>query len=103
MSVKGDQGSRDSGLSAAVRRFPAHSLEIERMTTSDEDFRSLCDDLGAAEAALLAIDQLPQALRGERRSECKSWIESLTDEIEDALRRKKVITLGVKRAPPTEW
>lgn len=101
MSPKGE-GSRDSGASAATRRFPAHSLEIERMTTSDEDFRSLCDDLGAAEAALLAVDQLPQALRGERRIECESWIESLTGEIEDALRRKKVIALGIKRAPPAE-
>jgi hypothetical protein len=102
MSPKGEQGSGDSGLSAAVRRFPAHSLEIERMTTLDEDFRSLCDDLGAAEAALLAIDQLPHALQGKRRIECKSWIEGLSAEIEDALRRKKVIALGIKRTSPTE-
>ena len=99
MNPKGDQASRDSGLSAAVRRFPAHSFEIEQMTASDEDFRGLCDDLGAAESALQTVDLLPAALRAERRAECESWIEGLTEEIEAALRRKKVISLGFKRNP----
>ena len=102
MTPKGDQASKDYGLSAAARRFPAHSFEIEQMTASDEDFRGLCDDLGAAESALQTIDQLPAALRAERRTECESWIEGLTEEIEAALRRKKVIALGVKRTPPAK-
>jgi hypothetical protein len=102
MTAKGEHIPKGIGLSAATRRFPAHSFEIEQMTTSDESFRSLCDDLAAAESALQGIDQLPVALRAERRIECQSWIESLTKEIEGALRRKKVIALRARRTPHPE-
>ena len=69
---------------------------------SDEEFRGLCGDLAAAQNALQRIDLLPVRLRAERRVECENWIESLTQEIEGALRRKKVIALGAKRNAPRE-
>ena len=90
------------GLIAATSRFPAHTAEIEAMMLSDEDFRGLCDDLAEAEIALESTDRLPGAIREERRRECRSWIGSLSAEIEAALRQKKVISIaGARRRPTT--
>jgi hypothetical protein len=93
----GAQHTETKGLSAALRRFPAHASEVEHLVATDENFRSLCDDLAAAEAALLGFPELPVAIKAERRIECESWIESLSAEIENALRESKVIVLGSKR------
>jgi len=88
------------GLRAAALRLPASAREIENLIMRDESFRSICDDLAAAENALSHVDQMPEALRGERRREYESLVESLTAEIEEALRRAKVVPItGAKRAP----
>ena len=89
------------GLLAATSRFPAHTAEIEALMLSDEEFRGLCDDLAEAEVALESIDQLPGAIREERRRECRSWIGGLSGEIEAALRQKKVISIAGARRKPT--
>ena len=102
MSGESTENSSDYKSSAVLRLFPAHAFEIEQMLVSDEEFRGLCGDLAAAQGALQRIDSLPVRLRAERRVECESWIKNLIQEIEGALRRKKVIALGTKRNTPRE-
>jgi hypothetical protein len=89
-----------NGLRAAALRLPAKVREIKDLLAKDENFRSICDDLATAEIALGRVDQMPEALRAERRREYESLVESLTAEIEDALRRAKVIPItGARRHP----
>ncbi|WP_209604616.1 hypothetical protein [Sinorhizobium kostiense] len=80
-----------NGLSAALRRFPEHSLQIRERLMQDESFRGMCEDFAAAEYALACADQLPPHIREERRTEFKGLVESLAAEIEQALVR----TMGV--------
>jgi len=80
-----------SGRWAATRRFPSEGQLIVKMMNRSESFRGLCDDLAEAERALAATDQMPEAFRRDRRAECQEWVESLTNEIKQALRRAKVI------------
>ena len=88
------------GMRAATSRLPARAREIEQLTGKDETFRSICDDLAAAEGALRQIDRWPEALRPERRREYESLVESLTAEIESALQQEKVISIaGARRKP----
>jgi molecular chaperone DnaK (HSP70) len=82
-----------SGLVAASRRLPALSSRIEELIRRDEEFSGLCDDLAAAEDAMLAVGLLTPELRNERRAECEGWIEDLTAEIKEALDRANVIPL----------
>ncbi|RVL60578.1 hypothetical protein [Sinorhizobium meliloti] len=72
-------------MAAALRRFPARSLQIRELSMRDEDFRGMCEDFAAAENALAAVDQLPLHIREERRAEFKGLIESLAAEIAIAL------------------
>ena len=81
------------GLNAARRRFPLSFSEIERLIRQSDDFSALCDDLAAAEAALVAVDDLAPSLRAERLAECNDWIHALSVEIEDALMKAKVIPI----------
>ena len=81
------------GLDAARRRFPSSFSEIERLIGQNDEFRMLCDDLAAAEAALVAVEDLAPSLRAERLAECNDWIQALSVEIEDALMRAKVIPI----------
>ena len=62
-----------------------------------ESFRGLCDDLAEAERALTATDEMPEALRRDRRAECLEWVESLTNEIELVLRRAKVVYMAAAK------
>ena len=84
----------NTGLQAAIRRFPDFSTEIEELIRRDEDFGSLCSDLSAAEAALESVDQLAPALRAERRAECQGWIEALTAEIREVLASANVVSIS---------
>jgi hypothetical protein len=91
-----------TGLRAAVARLPAWAREIGQLLATDESFRSICDDLAAAEVVLSGIDDLPETIREERRSEYQSLIDSLVREIEDALRSKKVVPFTGKPPPKDE-
>ncbi|MFQ6180614.1 hypothetical protein ACLMJV_01465 [Sinorhizobium meliloti] len=75
----------EHGLAAALRRFPARSLQIRELSIRDESFRGMCEDFAAAENALAHADQLPFHVRDERRAEFRSLVESLAAEIEQAL------------------
>jgi hypothetical protein len=84
------------GLTAARRKFPLSAKEIENLAHYDDEFRGLCDDLAAAEAALIAVESLDPALRAERLAECKGWIQSLSVEIENALDGAKVVPMPTR-------
>jgi hypothetical protein len=91
-----------TGQWAATRRFPSQAKLIEEVINRSESFRGLCDDLAEAERALAASDQMPESLRRDRRAECQEWVESLTNEIEQALGRAKVVPImGAKQKPPS--
>ncbi|ASY60456.1 hypothetical protein [Sinorhizobium sp. CCBAU 05631] len=79
------EGDDQHGLAAALRRFPARSLQIRELSIRDESFRGMCEDFAAAESALAHTDQLPFHVREERRAEFKGLVESLAAEIEQAL------------------
>src|SRR5262249_43808748 len=80
-----------AGQWAATRRFPSEAKLIEEIMIRSESFRGLCDDLAEAERALVATDGMSAGLSRHRRAECKEWVESLTNEIEQVLRRAKVV------------
>jgi hypothetical protein len=82
-----------TGLEAARRRFPASIGQIEILIRQDEDFSELCNDLAAAEAALVAVEDLAPTLREGRVAECNDWIASLSNEIEVALQNAKIIPI----------
>ena len=86
-----------SGLDAARRKFPSSLGVIESLIMHDADFRGLCDDLAAAEAAMKRLDALPPTIRAERLAECSDWIELLSGEIEKAMQRAKVVPLTARR------
>jgi hypothetical protein len=48
----------NSAQEAAVRRFPSAAGRIADLMNGSEDFRSICDDLAAAEHALAEVDSL---------------------------------------------
>lgn len=80
----------DEGLASALRRFPTHTAQIRHLIERNESFRAMCDDLAVAERALLSVDQLPGAVRDERRVEFTQMVDSLAAEIERSLSLIKV-------------
>ena len=58
-----------------------------------KDFRSICEDLAAAEHALAEVDSLPESVRDARRAEAAEWIRNLTDEIRSMLYSAKILSI----------
>ena len=72
----------EKGLLAAIRHFPLKSQEIRRRALADTNFRSLCDDLADAEAALDRWAHSPMPQSGARRAEYEILVTELVNEIE---------------------
>lgn len=89
-----DDLSLSDGMPSAVRRFPMHAERIRALIWRDDDFRSMCDDLAAAERALATVDNLPPELRDRRRAEFMDLIEGLFAEIEHAVSESNVVRLN---------
>jgi hypothetical protein len=94
MNMQSAGAGEDVGLSAAMRRLPIYALQIQELFARDESFRGMCDDLAAAEQVLAAVDQLPETVRTKRRVEYEGLVEDLTQEIEQALQRVKIIPIS---------
>ena len=92
MNARSGVSGDEHGLAAALRRFPARSLQIKELSIRDESFRGMCEDFAAAENALAHAGQLPIHVREERRAEFESLVESLAAEIEQALGPLKSLT-----------
>jgi hypothetical protein len=88
-----------SGLAIACALFPTRSREIEVLFERDDSFRGLCEDLAAADAALLTVDRLPDGVREARRFEYQDLISDLSAEIKEMLSRVKVIRMPRKDRP----
>jgi hypothetical protein len=80
-------------LAVAIRRLPQCERAIEELARRSESFLDLCEDLAEAERGLAVAELAPEAVRSERRAEWRSWIEILTQEIEEALQRSKVVPM----------
>ncbi|MFS8113972.1 hypothetical protein QD460_19780 [Rhizobium jaguaris] len=81
--------ARQAILSSVLRRFPEHEFTIYRMMEKDQTFHDLCEEFAVAEAALSNVDQLPPAIRSERRAEWQDLVGRLAMEIDDALQQKQ--------------
>ena len=62
-----------------ARRFPQHASKIRRLQERDPDFRSICDDYGAAQRALEHWDAARQAAP-ERIAEYRQSLKELEAE-----------------------
>ncbi|ATU93341.1 hypothetical protein [Phyllobacterium zundukense] len=80
-------------LTAALRRYPACSLQIQQLYVGDETFRELCSDLVAAERAIKTMEELPDPIRTERRAEFAEMANRLAGEIEKAISQRGVVPL----------
>jgi len=83
-----------SWLQTIVRQFPDKARIVEEMSARPGPFRDMCEELAEALRALAATDQAPPEVRDRRRDEWRSAIETLTQEIEQALRESKVVRIG---------
>lgn len=82
-----------NSLQAAARRFPTRVHQIEELLERDENFRGMCDDLAAAEQALVTVEHLPENLRTARRLEYEELAAELAAEIERALERANIFSI----------
>lgn len=81
------------GTEAVKRRLPSRATEVERLATSNERFRAICDDVADLERALGRVDQLPEQARAARHAECVELIGELIEEIVGELDQAKIIPL----------
>ncbi|WP_051440580.1 hypothetical protein [Ensifer aridi] len=94
MGTRSEGAVGRNGLQSATRRFPARGPEIETLLARDENFRGMCDDLAAAEAALAATVHLPENLRMARRREYEELIKDLAEEIAEVLERANIVPIS---------
>jgi hypothetical protein len=95
-NLKGS-ASLDQNLDAAKRQFPARGRTIDELALRDEDFRSLCVDLGDAEAAAVKWEHSASPTRDERGAEYLALVADLAKEIEAALDKAAIIPLESRR------
>lgn len=86
-------GALDQDLTAALRRYPASSLQIQHLYVSDETFREMCSDLAAAERAIKTVEDLPDSIRNERRAEFSEMANHLAGEIEKVISQRMISVL----------
>ena len=87
-------------LTAAMRRLPERARAIEELARHSLSFRDLCEDLAEAERGLAIAESAPAQVRAERRREWSYWVETLTAEIEEALRQAKVVPIDCRGQRP---
>jgi hypothetical protein len=74
-------------LSVSVRHLPGHRSAIEALWARDAEFRSLCEDLGEADAALLGWKSSSSPKRNERVIEYEALVAGLVSELQTILER----------------
>ena len=85
MDARLTSSGTNSGLQAALSRFPEKSLKIRQLLLGRESFRGLCEDLAVADDALAWIGMYSAHLREERRREFEELIEALVKEMQEFL------------------
>ena len=92
--TSGDSNSAStSALAIAEAHFPDEARTVQELFNMHDTFRSMCEDLAAAEEALARVDSLPERVREDRRQEYASLVEALVCEIAEALSQSKVVAL----------
>jgi hypothetical protein len=86
--------SGSAGLYAALRRFPEKHALVKSIFVRDESFRTICEDLAAAQSALSAVDRLAEHVRPARRAEYEELVQSLIGEIERVLHQTKIVPIA---------
>jgi hypothetical protein len=81
MLGRGGLKSREGSFGAAARHHPHAIFMIRVLMKRSEAFRDMCDDLAAAEQALLQLSEASAELRESRRAEWQELIDRLVAEI----------------------
>jgi len=76
-------------VQAAIARFPDRGHAIEELARTNDDFRSLCEDLAEAEAALARWEHSSSPVREARCAEYGELVRDLAVEIGAELDRRK--------------
>lgn len=76
-------------VQAAIARFPDRGHAIEVLAGTDEGFRSLCEDLAEAQAALARWERSSLPAKEARCAEYRDLVRDLEVEIEAELDRRK--------------
>ena len=74
-------------VQAAIARFPDRGHAIEELARTDESFRSLCEDLTEAQAALARWERSTSLVGSARCDEYRILVRDLTAELEAELDR----------------
>jgi len=74
-------------VQAAIARFPDRGHAIEDLARTDESFRSLCEDLAEAEAALARWERSSSPVRATRCAEYQNLVRDLAAELAAELDR----------------
>jgi hypothetical protein len=74
-------------VQAAIARFPDRGHAIEELARADESFRSLCEDLAAAQTALVHWERSSSPVREARYAEYRELVRDLVAELEATLNR----------------
>jgi hypothetical protein len=99
MGSSSDKPLPPRGLAAALELFAPQARRIEDLFEFDESFRGLCEDLADAQATLKHTMRLPDDIREARQLEYRELVTALSNEIEDALSKAKVIHFRHTRHP----
>jgi crotonobetainyl-CoA:carnitine CoA-transferase CaiB-like acyl-CoA transferase len=91
------------GLQSAIQRFPEKRAAIEAMCARDDEFRTLCDDLAEAEAALSRWEGSTAPYRDQRCAEYRELVASLAAELESALQAAAVVPFRPSRRHPPPY
>jgi hypothetical protein len=84
-------------IAAALRRFPHRTEQVALLSSRDEAFRDMCEELAAADEALSRLEADRTAAGAARRAECEGWITRLIEEMGATLDRADIIPLPSTR------
>ncbi len=82
-----------AGERAAKHRFPDETSIVDRLLTTDENFRDMCEELAEVEAALESIDRVSVEAREETRVELLELVDRLTLELRESLGSANVVSI----------
>ena len=92
--MTGDGGLRRlTALEVAEARFPEQKRLVQRLFYGNDAFQSMCEDLAAADEALVHVDRLPENVRETRRQEYASLVDALLREMKEAIAQSKIVKL----------
>ena len=77
----------DHAVQAAIARFPDRGHAIEELARTDDNFRSLCEDLTEAQGALARWERSGSSVGAERCAEYRILVRDLAAELAAELDR----------------